>query len=351
MPDQAAVGEDEVRPAAELLQAAEDVVPAPAVQPCGMFAQFVQHLVHLEGGQYGLDQHRRLDRAAQDAEALLGMDEHLVPQPRFEMALHLGQVEIRRAAARQQRLRIVEEVQTEIEQAGGHRLAVHGEVLFQHVPAARAHEQHRYLVVQAIGLAVRVDVADGAGDRIAQIDLGIDDVVPARRHRVFQVRHVHAGAGIEAVDQHLALRRPGDLDAPVLQFGGHRGDGPVAVAHAGGLGQEIGQFACVQPGLALYPALQQGPAQRLELARQFGDKGQRTGSQDGGLLRRDRRSDGYACGIIHDRFLVEIRIRKDHIIQLCSAVCLRQTLRCCLSAGRPASASPPCPTRRCAESG
>ena len=65
-------------------------------------------------------------------------------------------------------------------------------------------------------------------------------------------------SGIEAVDQHLALRRAGDLDAAVLQFGRHCGDGPVAVAHACSLGQKVGQLARIQFGLTLHPALQQG---------------------------------------------------------------------------------------------
>ena len=58
------------------------------------------------------------------AEFLLRADEDVVPQPRFEMALHLGQIEVRAAAARQQFLRVVEKVEAEIEEGAGDGLAV-----------------------------------------------------------------------------------------------------------------------------------------------------------------------------------------------------------------------------------
>ena len=79
----------------ELLDDAEDVVPAAGVQPGGVVAQLVQDLVHLERGQDRLDQHRRADRAARNAERVLRGDEDVVPQARLAMALQLGQVEVR----------------------------------------------------------------------------------------------------------------------------------------------------------------------------------------------------------------------------------------------------------------
>ena len=66
------VGQHEVRPVPELLDHAEDVVPAPGVEARGVLPQLVEDLVHLEGGEHGLDQHRGADRAARDAELVLG---------------------------------------------------------------------------------------------------------------------------------------------------------------------------------------------------------------------------------------------------------------------------------------
>ena len=99
--DLRAVGQQEVGVLGEFLDARENVVPAPAVQPGGVFPQFVENLVHLERGEDRLDEHRRLDRALRDAELVLREHESVVPQPRFQVRLHLRQVEIRpRARAR-----------------------------------------------------------------------------------------------------------------------------------------------------------------------------------------------------------------------------------------------------------
>src|SRR4029078_12108556 len=89
-----AVGEAEVAVAAELLDGAEDVIPASRVEAGGMMAQLVEYLVHLEGGENRLDQHRRPDRAARDQQVVLRHHENVVPESRLEMALHLRQVEI-----------------------------------------------------------------------------------------------------------------------------------------------------------------------------------------------------------------------------------------------------------------
>ena len=63
-----------------------------------MFAQLVQDFIHLERGQNRLDQDRGANRAVRNAQIVLRLDEHVVPQPRFEMALQLRQVEIGPAA-------------------------------------------------------------------------------------------------------------------------------------------------------------------------------------------------------------------------------------------------------------
>ena len=131
---------------AEFLDAAEDVVPAPDVEPGAVLAQLVEDLVHLERGEHRLDQHRGLDRALRDAELALRGDEDVVPQPRFEVALHLGQVEIGAGVAGEQRLRVVEEVEREIEDRRRTPAAPSiAHVLFQQVPAARPHQQRRGL--------------------------------------------------------------------------------------------------------------------------------------------------------------------------------------------------------------
>src|SRR5260221_8828979 len=112
-----------------------------------MFAQFIKNFLGLERGEDRLDQNRRANRAARNLQRVLGEIENIVPEPRLEMTLHFRQIKIRAAAALQQFGGIVEEIQTEVEQAAGNRLAVHENVLLWQMPAARTHEQRRGLRV------------------------------------------------------------------------------------------------------------------------------------------------------------------------------------------------------------
>ena len=126
------------------------------------------------------------------------------------------------------------------------------------MPAARAHQQRGGLLVEPVDAAVRVVEGDRALDGVDQVDLALDHVLPGRRVGVLEVGHVHVGARVEGVDQHLALGRAGQLDPALLQVG--RGDGrdpPVAVADVARLGQEVGQLARVEARLALVARLEQ----------------------------------------------------------------------------------------------
>ena len=193
--------------------------------------------------------------------------EHVVPQPRLEMRFELGQVEIRPGAARNQFLGVVEEIEPEIEQAAGHRAAVDLDVLLRQVPAARAHQQHRGLLVEAIGLAAAAIVeGDLAAHRVHQVALAVELVGPGRRGRILEVRHVAGGAGIERVDHHLAVDRAGDLDAAVSQVLGQRRHLPVAGADVRGLFQEVRLLAGIEPLLPILARLEQAQALGPELA-------------------------------------------------------------------------------------
>ena len=285
--DQGPVGEHEVRAAAELLDDAEDVVPAAAVQPGRVVAQLVEDLLHLERREDRLDEHRRADAALRDAELVLGHHDDVVPEARLEVALHLGQVEVRTRALVEQLLRVVEHVEREVEDAGRDRVAVDQDVLLEQVPAARAHEQGRQVLAERVVLAAARQ-RDGAVDRVAQVDLTLDRVLPGRRVRVLEVGHEHLRAGVQRVDDHLAVHRPGDLGATVLEVGGGGCDLPRrVVADALGLGQEVRELAGVQAGGPLYPRLEQLAPARLEGPVQLRHQGERVGGKDLRHLRRD----------------------------------------------------------------
>ena len=108
--------------------------------------------------------------------------------------------------------------------------------------------------------AVRIGEVDRAADRVAEVDLAVDQVGPGRRGGVLEVGHEHGCAGVERVDHHLAIDRAGDLDAPVLEVGGHRRDLPVRLADRPGLLEEIGQLARLDARIDLAPAREQLPA-------------------------------------------------------------------------------------------
>ena len=160
-----AVGQHEVVAVAELLDHAEDVVPAAGVEPGRVLAQLVEDLLHLERGQDRLDQDGRADRPPRNPERVLRVQEDVVPEPRLEMALQLRQVEVRPAAACDRPPGRVEHVQAEVEQASRHRLAVDEQVPLGQVPAARPHEQRRHLVVQAVALLARCRARSSARSR------------------------------------------------------------------------------------------------------------------------------------------------------------------------------------------
>ncbi|OIQ92942.1 hypothetical protein GALL_251570 [mine drainage metagenome] len=260
-----------------------------------MLAQFIQDLIHLEGGEDGLDQHGGLDRAAGNAEFFLGHDEYVVPQARFEVRLHLGQIEVGARAARDQFLGIVEHEQGEIEDAAGGALAVDQHVLFVEMPAARTHDQRRQLVVELIALAALLEI-DPPPDGVYDVDLALDLVRPERRVGIFEVGHVGIGAAIQGVDDHFAIDRTGDLDASAKQILGQRSDGPVAVSDGGGFRQEVRPYAGIQAGLNLDALLQEFLAARFEAAAKLGDEIECFESEDLGECRRNRGLDFDAGG-------------------------------------------------------
>ena len=114
--DGAAVGQHKVRTASEFLDETKNVIPAPAVQPDGVVAQFVEDFIHFKSRGNGLDQHGSADGSSGHSGIFLGKEEDVIPQPRFEVALEFGQIEIGAGAPGDEFLRVVEEIEAEIEQ-------------------------------------------------------------------------------------------------------------------------------------------------------------------------------------------------------------------------------------------
>src|SRR5579884_631479 len=109
------VGIDEFGMVAKLFDGTEDVVPTTTVQARRVLSQFIEDFVHLKGRQNRLNQHRGFNRACGNAEQLLGLNEDIIPETGFEMALQLGQVEIGAGTLLEERSSIVEEIQAKVE--------------------------------------------------------------------------------------------------------------------------------------------------------------------------------------------------------------------------------------------
>jgi hypothetical protein len=87
-------------------------------------------------------------------------------------------------------------------------------------------------------------VRDRALDRVREVELAAEDVLPGRGVCVLEVGHVDPGARVERVDDHLPVAcRPGDLDSPVLQVGRRGRNFPVALADRARLLQEVRKLA------------------------------------------------------------------------------------------------------------
>src|SRR5918992_29685 len=178
--DLAAIREDELWMAAEALDEAEGIIPAPAVESCRMRTQFVEDLMHLKGGGHCLYQHRGPDGTVGNAERLLSKHENLVPQARLQVTFHLGQIEIGGGAFINQSAGVMEEEQSEIEQTRRDRFFVEHYVLLRHVPAAWPDDERCGLVLEGVVLAFGARIFDGPTHRIPHIDLTIKHRFPGR---------------------------------------------------------------------------------------------------------------------------------------------------------------------------
>ena len=196
------------------------------------------------------------------------------------MALELREVEVRPGASLEQALGVAVKVDAEVEEPRGHVLAVDFDVPLLQMPAARADEQDGDLVVQRVALLALLQ-RDGPVDGVGKVLLAPEDVLPGRRVRVLEVRHVHACTGVEGIDDHLPVaRRPRDLDAAVLEIGGHRRHAPVATANCMRRLEEARELACDNSLLTVCSCEQELFSTVAELPLERDDEIERIGCED-----------------------------------------------------------------------
>src|SRR5262245_63264117 len=108
------------------------------------------------------------------------------------------------------------------------------------VKTARSHEQNGRARTELVRLSIvgRFE-ADGSTDRVHQIQLPLDQIVPSRSRRVLEVRHVDVRPEVHRIDHHLSVDWTRDLDTAIGQVFWQWSDGPVPVAYVSRLRQKV----------------------------------------------------------------------------------------------------------------
>ena len=229
---------------------------------------------------------------------VLRVDEDVVPELRLAVRLELRQVEVRPAARVDELLRVVEEVQPEVDERARRvhvapGAVVEPDVLLDEVPAARAHHDRRGLRCgDAVLLALGARVLEVAAQEVEQRQLALDDVPPGGARGVLLVGEPHLRAGVQRVDGHLAVGRAGDLDASVLEARRRAGDAPRrVVADPLGLGQELRVAAVRRVDAGLQAHGEQLVPGVGEAVVQLGEELERLGGEDLVVALAERRGD------------------------------------------------------------
>jgi len=150
-------------------------------------------------------------------------------------------------------------------------------------------------------------VAEAPRPPVHQVDLALDQVRPGGGGGVLEIGHEHLGAGIERIDDHLAVGGAGDLDAAIEQVARDRADPPVPFADRLRLGQEIRRLARIEAGLPGLAGRQQLAAAAIEPAMQLAQEGERVGGKRFLAARLRRRAHfggpGEGGGVVHGELL------------------------------------------------
>ena len=149
----------------------------------------------------------------------------------------------------------------------------------------RADEQRRDRVLEPVLLRLGFE-AQRAADRLDQVLLSFDDVLPRRGQGVLEVCHEDVRPAIERVDHHLARDGAGDLHPSPLEVGRRGGDLPLGRPNLGGVGEKVGLGAGVERGLSGDAVVEQRLASRVEGRVEIGHEGQRPRGQNGVGRRR-----------------------------------------------------------------
>ena len=226
-------------------------------------------------------------------------------QPGFLVAFQFGDIEVRSAAAVEQDLKIIDKVNTEVEEGCGDGPVASTPVALYHVKAARTHEEDGGVVIELVALALRRGIGDVAAVGVVEVLLAFDDVGPGGRGGIFKVGHEDLGAGVEGVDDHLAVGRSGNLHAAVFELFRYGRHGPGRLADSLGLRQKARKNPLVEFGLTNLAPVEKVEPLGFELKIELFKKAHDRGRDD--LMGKRCEASGFGTGRRkrggHDYFL------------------------------------------------
>ena len=147
-------------------------------------------------------------------------------------------------------------------------------------PRGRNDDRGRLAVAQLVRLALRRGEAQRAVDRVAQVQLAGNDVLPERGVGVLVVGQPHLRARVQRIDRHLRVGRSGDLHAAIHQTWRGLGHPPLRLADVLSLVEKLQQPARRQLPLPLVPPREQLATPRVEGPVQVGQEVQRLRRED-----------------------------------------------------------------------
>ncbi len=163
------------------------------------------------------------------------------------------------------------------------------------MPSSGTHEENGDLVGEGIGLFLGLMVqCPGVG--VDEVGLALEKIEPGGRGGVFEVGHEHPRPGVEGVDHHPGVDRPGDLDTAILKVGRDRCDHPVQLPDGSCRVEEVGTEPTVESLLDTGAGIEDLSPPPPERPFQVVEEDDGLGSQQG-LLQPFLRGFGHKNGV------------------------------------------------------
>ena len=245
--DLAPIGENKRRIVIVHLNVTEDVVPPPAVEPGRVIPELIQNFLGLKNGRQGLNEAGGLHRPNRKTHGALSADKNIIPNSRLKVTLHLRQVEVGGGTSGDELASIMEKVEAKVDQHTRHGATINLEIDLIQMISPGTDKEDCGLLIEPIVLLGSLK-ADCSPHGVPQVNLAVNDIGPGGRGGVLQVGHEDPGSGVQGVNDHLPIRRPGDLNPAIHQVGRQWGTPPLTLPNRTCLGEKVQFGPSAAPG-------------------------------------------------------------------------------------------------------